>query len=173
MTKEVKDRIVKDKVKRPLLSALLIITLFLSWDGRTRSEYRENENGAGLDSWGALCWHQLMSCMKVCNWSSETVCQPNSHPSLVKCTRGCAHDRNDLIGYFSELCNKSKASFYDVAVCMRACACCQVQELLENRLYVRIIHLNPVCMLHNFKYNAKLQNVMKKCKCSRTTKTLS
>lgn len=60
----------------------------------------------------------------VCNWSSETVCQPDSHPSLVKCTPGCAHDRNDLIGYFSELCNNSKATFYDSCVCMCASKHC-------------------------------------------------
>lgn len=72
----------------------------------------------------------------VCNWSSETVCQPDSRPSLVKCTHGCAHDRNDLIGYFSELCNNSKATFYDSCVCMCVCARRHVQVLFENSVHV-------------------------------------
>lgn len=90
MTKRDEDRFLKDKVQRALLSwtlfSLLIISfLFLGWlDTRRENRELERMRGGGQERRGDSCWHQLMSCLKrQSNWSSETVCQSGSHPSLV------------------------------------------------------------------------------------------
>lgn len=104
MTKGDKDSVVGEKVQRLLLlwtlvSEVIISLLFLgSLD--TRRESTEQIKGVGLL---VLAPTEVLLGVRIYNWSSQTVRQPDSHPSLVKWSYACARWWNDLIGHLSEL----------------------------------------------------------------------